>query len=983
MFQKGNLIAKKNLDKLKLYGKNRCLEKVLFKFCKQSAGKNLSKISSCEKLHKGRKMIISQKQNILYKDRMSHKHKPFVTDAQLSPNQAFQKTPLKRDVRDISFKGAFSLYNLKKYDLKSNLNLLERFIGKAPKRLEANFDKVGWADIREHIKNVQGEKVEVATKNWTRLLMEGVVYPVAELPLYIVNSVKKAFTGKGFVSNCKTMEEMNNRSWLQKKFDILNNSDIVNSFSGYMETAEKLKHDTKEVQSANLFTKAMKMFDPKTGNYNGVHERALTRIVTGFIPAFFLANDAYNLSRICDDDPNAADKERKTRFNQETKRVLSNAYLQLITLGALSKYINSKKSVFMLVTGLSVIATEAFSRLSNGKKITFINKEQALKLNEELAQKEGKELPQIAGPQNAQNIRNAQAAAPKPANSQLSFKGSKVFQGFGFASDIPFTSAGYININQSPSKNSIDNSIKEQKPLLSFTNVATWFVGVIAAGFAMKYAKKHVKINGATLEKYFNVISKKYNKIYDKITTKNYIIKKQEFEQVVAKLKKYEPTFGQKFEEVALRYQKTAKLNSEALNIAKTLEESGLQEYAEKFRHIANKGLNNRISDIGINSKAEAFFNERSKHIIEANLNDMFKLIEDQKLSEGLRKIIFEDGKLNLKNYTKAKKFIENHNSIRQFSTTFENRFKVDHEAENLKLFKEAMNALKEKNAQKAADFEDMINNAVNADELTLGKRNKKAIREAADFITQPFKFIWGTITLPYKHVAKPLSNAIKQEYPLPQWDKELDAVYNGINKLTYKPKFRVKFDGKLRIDKTAKIDLPDDKFAEYMDLRFNKALNAATMSSISNSDLSALAKNTSTAATAWFLLADNHNMVMQKSNGEDKPGAVLKAKERAIQELSRTFYNVLFINLFNDTFRNTYNSSLFGAQSVNVASTLIGEYTNRKAIGMPVKQSSRDEILNKEYENITSKGAKGEFFRFMSRLTGKKVLSQRENNKK
>lgn len=914
---------------------------------------------------------------------MSHKHKPFVTDVQLSPNQVFQETPLKRDVKDISFKGALSFYNIKKYNLKSSLNLLEKFIGKAPKRLEENFDNVNWADIREHIQNVENGKVQIATKNWTRLLMEGIVYPVAELPLYIANSVKKALTGKGFVSNCKTLEEMNNRSWLQKKFDILNNSDIVNSFSGYMETAEKLKHDTKEIQSASLFTKVMKMFDPKTGNYNGVHERALTRIVTGFIPAFFLANDAYNLSRICDDDSKAAEKERKTRFNQETKRVLSNAYLQLITLGALSKYINSKKSVFMLVTGLSVIATEAFSRLSNGKKITFINKEQAIKLNKELAQKEGRELPDIADTKNIQNTKNVQKAETKSASSKMSFKGSKVFQGFGFASEIPFTSAGYININQAPSTNITDNSIKEQKPLLSFANVATWFVGVIAAGFALKYAKKHVKINGASLEKYVNVISKKYSKLYDKITTKNYTIKKEQFEQVVDKLKKYEPAFGQKFEEVALRYQKTAKLNKEALNIADTLEKAGLKEYAEKFRHIANKGLNTRFGDIAKNSGAEDFFKERSKKIIEANINDFFKLIEDEKLADGLRKIIFEDGKLNLKNYTKAKKFIEKHNAIKQFSTTFENRFKVDNEAENLNLFKEAMKALKVKDQTKAAEIENMINNAVNADELTLGKRNKKAIREIADFITQPFKFIWGTITLPYKHVAKPFSNALKQEFPLPQWDKELDAVYNGINKLTYKPKFRVKFDGKLRIDKTAKIDLPDDKFKEYMDLRFNKALNAATMSSISNSDLSALAKNTSTAATAWFLLADNHNMVMQKSNGEDKPGAVLKAKERAIQELSRTFYNVLFINLFNDTFRNTYNSSLFGAQSVNVASTLIGEYTNRKAIGMPVKKSSRDEILNQEYENITSKGAKGKFFRFMSRLTGKKVLSQRDNVKK
>lgn len=942
-------------------------------------------MSACEKLHKGTKMIISQKQNILYKDRMSHKHKPFVTDAQLSPNKNLEKTPLKRDVNDISFKGAFSLYNVKKYNLKHNLDFLEKFIGKAPKELEENFYKTDWIDIRDYIKNVDGGKVEVATKNWTRLLMEGVVYPVAELPLYIANSIKKALTGKSFASVGKTEEQMKARSWLQKKFDILNNSDITNSFSGYMETANKLQYDKAEVQSASLFTKVMKMFDPKSGNYNGVHERALTRIVTGFIPAFFLANDAYNLSRICDDDPKAAEKEKKTRFNQETKRVLSNAYLQLITLGALSKYINSKKWVFMLVTGLSVIATESFSRLSNGKKITFINKEQALKLNAQQAEQE-KEKANTNKTTDSTKVpaKTEQKNETAPNKQQLSFKGSKVFQGFGLATDMPLSAMDLSTKNVIPEKRA---EIKDQKPLLSLAGITKWFVGVVAAGFALKYAKKNVKINGAALDKYFKVVSQKYNKIYDSITTHNYKIKRDKFEEVITKLKEYDATFGQKFEDVAIRYQKTAKLNKEANNIASMLEESGLKELADKFRHIANKGLNKRFRDIEINAKAEEFFNKRSSNIIENNIKELLEILKSDrhiKEAEDLQNILFKDGKFNMKNYTKAKKFIEKNKDINKYTTTFENRFKVDNDGENLKLFDEAVKALKAtKNEAYAAKLEEMMQSAVNADELTLGKRNKKGVREIADFITQPFKFIWGTITLPYKHVAKPMYNAIKQEYPLPQWDKELDAVYNGINKLIYKPKFRLKFNNGLKIERRSKIELPKDEFSEYMNLRFNKALNAATMSSISNSDLSALAKNTSTAATAWFLLADNHNMVMQKSNGEDKQGAIQKAKERAIQETSRTFYNVLFINLFNDTFRNTYNSSLFGAQSVNVASTLIGEYVNRKAIGMPVKPSSREEILTQEYENITSKGPKGKFFRFMSRLTGKKVLSQRDNTKK
>ena len=65
---------------------------------------------------------------------------------------------------------------------------------------------------------------------------------------------------------------------------------------------------------SSLFQTFLKQFDPKSGNYDTKHERALNRLVSGLPPAIFLANDAYNLSRMMDDDPKAATKEQKTRF---------------------------------------------------------------------------------------------------------------------------------------------------------------------------------------------------------------------------------------------------------------------------------------------------------------------------------------------------------------------------------------------------------------------------------------------------------------------------------------------------------------------------------------------------------------------------------------------------------------------------------------------------------------------------------------------
>ena len=609
-------------------------------------------------------------------------------------------------------------------------------------------------------------------------------------------------------------------------------------------------------------------------------------------------------------------------------------------------------------------------------QLHFISKEEAQKINAENRAKEQAK----ASEQNhnvAENTVQQQNDKAEPVkeenkqeNIQPSFKGSKIFQGFGLASEMP-----YATMTPSPVS---DKGIlpSNDKPLLTFSTLTKWFVGMIVAGFAMKYAKKNVKINGQSLQKYFDVISKKYDKVYSKITKTNYTISKEKFNQVITKLKEYDNVLGSKFEDVVLKYQKTTALNKNADKIAQILENEGFSELANKFRQIANKKLSSSFKDIAKNVEASDFFNSRDNKIIESNLKEFFELLKGSNLTkeaDELNNILFENGAFNIKNYSKAKAYVEKIKELKPFSTTFENRFKVGIDAENLKFVDEAINSLKAKNSENTAKVEEIFNNALNAQEYTLGSRARKGmVKEFTDFIIQPFKFMWGTITLPFKHIAKPIYNAVKKEAKLPKWDSEIDAAFNGIKRLT----------DKSIINRTPKIDLPKDKFAQYMDLQINKAFNSSTMSNISNSDLSVLAKNTSTAATAWFLMADNHNMVMLKSNGEDKDGAVLKAKERAVQETSRTFYSAMFINLFNDTFRNLYNSSLLGAQSVNVVSTLLGEYVNRKAIGMPVKEHSKAEIEEMDNRNLNRQDLLGKFFRFMSRLTGKKALTQREQNK-
>ena len=104
------------------------------------------------------------------------------------------------------------------------------------------------------------------------------------------------------------------------------------------------------------------------------------------------------------------------------------------------------------------------------------------------------------------------------------------------------------------------------------------------------------------------------------------------------------------------------------------------------------------------------------------------------------------------------------------------------------------------------------------------------------------------------------------------------------------------------------------EKFKEFVKDNRLKAFNADSMSHLSNAELSNLAKAAGTAATLWFLMTDNYNMVMLKSNGNNVEGAETKFKERAVQETSRLFYQALLIDLFNCTFSKQYHKSLLGA---------------------------------------------------------------------
>ena len=103
--------------------------------------------------------------------------------------------------------------------------------------------------------------------------------------------------------------------------------------------------------------------------------------------------------------------------------------------------------------------------------------------------------------------------------------------------------------------------------------------------------------------------------------------------------------------------------------------------------------------------------------------------------------------------------------------------------------------------------------------------------------------------------------------------------------------------------------------------------------------------------------------------------------KLRFIQRVVRIAYGAFLIKLFNGMFSNTYNSTLLGAQAVNVGSTSIIEFMERKSVGLPIGESNRDAINKIEKNNLRATGLKGAYFRLMAKLTGKKTFYEMKFN--
>ncbi|MEI8128358.1 MAG: hypothetical protein WCG95_01950 [bacterium] len=238
-----------------------------------------------------------------------------------------------------------------------------------------------------------------------------------------------------------------------------------------------------------------------------------------------------------------------------------------------------------------------------------------------------------------------------------------------------------------------------------------------------------------------------------------------------------------------------------------------------------------------------------------------------------------------------------------------------------------------------------------------------------------PIKFAWEVLMMPYRTVVKPLFELSRQGLA------KIKLVPPKI-KEAKKEKITSEHIFKNGIQFLKKIS-QDVDFEDKVNKNLIESFDNVNKSNFSNAELSGAAKTAVSTVTSGFLIADNYNLVMIDSNGEEKDLAKQKAKERTVQRIARIAYGATLIKLSNGIFKVPFNNSLLEAQAVNILTTGVIETLERKSVGLPLSESTREDMIENDEKNANAKGFRGAYYRFMSKLTGKKSLAEMKTDKK
>lgn len=822
--------------------------------------------------------------------------------------------------------------------------------------------------------------LSIKDKNIGRAFVESVVFPFITLPLYFgswvlkkVQSIPGLKTKARSIYNKPILRVPRKYNELDSKTDMIKGifdktQQVINKYAkekglstetvldllGDNPKDKKMAQEARDYLRESLYKVSNKFFDKRTGNYNTAHERSLNRIVSGLIPAAFLANDAYNLSVLCGDKKEASDKEAKDRKNQEIARVLTTAYIQLVMFGAFVKQVNTKTWFVPLASALTVLGSEIFSRKKVKKPIFFLSKEKAKEYNRKHNNIDANSKSNNNKTSNKLNANNTNSQIVKQENNVATKKLLKQNEKNTIFSSFK---SNPQNIKESKTDKS-QTQIKKDEPkkaLLNFKTFKNAVLTCLATGFAVSFLKNSSFTKNSKLVQGVGNIGKFFKeKVYSPLAFKDFEIPQQKYNNVMGILKQSNcEKISQGHDFIMHKYGAV---------VDKVGSDGSVNKVIKMFQGVLSKEKAKEISNLSIQQLKD----------FGVNLSDS----DASKVMESILAAVSKE-KVALSEYK--------YDKVAQKALSLISRKKVPLDSDTSKKFVENLVKSLENNVQKTA--------------IKVDRKSKPFV----DILTEPFKFVFSAVRLPYKIVSSllrlsvsPIEKKLKVSTAgatgakLTKLEKGFYRVvteFIGTSKEKTGKNSQVVFASAMEtlakklkpyLSKETLTKQDEQKIAAYVKIAVEKSFNGVTQSSNKNTELAMMAKLVSSAVTSGFLVADNYNMVMIKSNGEDKEGAKEKANERIVQRLSALFYQALLINWFNGTFNSQYHSSLKGMASVVAPNTITTEVLTRKSIGMPIGKKSFEEIQEIEEKNENRKGFLGKYFKFMRLLTGKKPLKDR-----
>lgn len=859
-------------------------------------------------------------------------------------------------------------------NFKSFEQQLDGYIGKGFVRgFIEDFQKIKGEEASKFIE-VNNDTLTIHEKNLTGKILRG-LSDVAKLPVDILGACVKGLEKIPFIKDTGVVKGLSNLGVLQKRSTEKQAMELFYKIKGFAE----YKDEPYKLRSKILNIPAGK----PVGNYNTKDERASNRLATGAVSSVAAGMDFYNLVMYEKNNKEEAKKAEKKRRNRELARIGINALMSYSILGAFSSYINKSKSFACAALAGSALFAEVITRVITGTPLTPLSPEGAKKYNEKRAKrrknglfarfKKGKEEVLNSTTKDGAANSAVQGQGDSKANAQNA--GGQILQGGTkiAGGTLPaFKQTGQISqqqaflaLNQagiSDIQENVGNILGQTGNSLSeaFLNDESKKVfKPFKPSFGIQMAIKHSAESAANSK---NITNKAQESAIDNKKDKNPVTLKRvgiaalaalAFDIGYYLLMKRKGSFNNavvKFNDsVIAGYKKLTKKNL-------IVDEKDLRKFLEGFndsRMDSIKDAYERIINVRFTkSEAEELLKSAKDGVIHIDKNnEIFNNAYQRSAKESIGKYLDNmEGFNRTDDIDNEINYAINKNldgEIRQRFNTID--------------FKLELNNAKSDTGDEYYTMQEAVFN--------FGHIKNRRRKVLIDAITYPFNALKNLIKLPSKPI-KPLlvgkEEKAKSAYEVP----DLGELYRDCSVMFQKYK-----NGKIS----------KEKFSDYLINDVNtKVLNTDTTPSYPQSSLASVSRTFVTLITSYFFINDFRNEVLIQSNGENTQKAAEVTKERTAHKVSNFVLNQFFMNLFNHTFEKAYLGSLAGATLVAAATEVTNESCVRASIGVPLrKMKSREAIDEYERKHMEKKGPVGAYYRLMAKITGKKMLSEKAEDKK